>query len=99
MKILPIEPSALASFCEANGIRRLSLFGSELHGTARSDSDIDLLVEFDTERTPGLFRISEMEMQLSDMLGGKKVDLRTSEDLSRYFRQAVVQEAVEQYGR
>ena len=47
----------------------------------------------------GFLKVSEMEMQLSDMLGGKKVDLRTSEDLSRYFRQAVVQEAVEQYGR
>ena len=45
------------------------------------------------------FQRSLKEMQLSDMLGGKKVDLRTSEDLSRYFRQAVVQEAVEQYGR
>lgn len=56
MRILPTEPSALASFWEANGICRLSLFGSELHGTARSDSDIDLLVELEAERTPGLFK-------------------------------------------
>ena len=47
----------------------------------------------------GFLKVSEMEMQLSDMLGGKKVGLRTSKNLSRYFRQAVVQEAVEQYGR
>ena len=47
----------------------------------------------------GFLEVSEMEMQLSDMLGGKKVCLRTSKNLSRYFRQAVVQEAVEQYGR
>jgi predicted nucleotidyltransferase len=99
MKHLPIEPSKLAAFCEANGIRKLSLFGSQLHGTARPDSDIDLLVEFHPDRVPGLFKIAEMEFQLSNMLGGKKVDLRTPEDLSRYFRQAVIQEAAEQYAQ
>ena len=99
MKLLPIEPSKLAVFCEANGIRKLSLFGSQLHGTARPDSDIDLLVEFYPDRVPGLFKIAEMEFQLSNMLGGKKVDLRTPEDLSRYFRQAVIQEAAEQYAQ
>ena len=99
MKRLPIDPSELAAFCEANGIRKLSLFGSQLHGTARPDSDIDLLVEFYPGRVPGLFKISEMEFELSDMLGGKRVDLRTPEDLSRYFRQAVIQEAAEQYAQ
>ena len=99
MKRLPIEPSKLASFCEANGIRKLSLFGSQLHGKARPDSDVDLLVEFYPNQVPGLFKIAEMEFQLSDMLGGKKVDLRTPEDLSRYFRQTVIQEAAEQYAQ
>ena len=99
MKRLPIEPLKLSAFCEANGIRKLSLFGSQLHGTARPDSDIDLLVEFDPDRIPGLFKIAEMEFELSDMLGGKKVDLRTPEDLSRYFRKTVVQEAAVQYAQ
>lgn len=61
MKSLPIDPSRLAAFCEANGIRKLSLFGSQLHGTARPDSDIDLLVDFYPDRIPGLFKIAEME--------------------------------------
>ena len=99
MTRLPIEHSKLAAFCEANGIRRLSLFGSQLHGTAQPDSDIDLLVEFYPNRIPGLFKIAEMEFELSGMMGGKKVDLRTPEDLSRYFRQAVIQEAAEQYAQ
>lgn len=99
MKRLPIEPSTLATFCEANGIRKLSLFGSQLHGTARHDSDVDLLVEFYPDRIPGLFKIVEMEFELSNMLGGKRVDLRTPEDLSRYFRQTVIQEAAEQYAQ
>ncbi|MEN9764370.1 MAG: hypothetical protein RL397_325 [Pseudomonadota bacterium] len=99
MTRLPIEHSKLATFCEVNGIRKMSLFGSQLHGTARPDSDIDLLVEFYPDRIPGLFKIAEMEFELSDMLGGKKVDLRTPEDLSRYFRQTVIQEAAEQYAQ
>lgn len=99
MKRLPIAPSTLATFCEANGIRKLSLFGSQLHGTARHDSDVDLLVEFYPDRIPGLFKIVEMEFELSNMLGGKRVDLRTPEDLSRYFRQTVIQEAAEQYAQ
>ena len=61
MKVLPIEPLKLAEFCEANGIRRLSLFGSQLHGTAGPGSDIDLLVEFYPDRVPGLFTLAEME--------------------------------------
>jgi len=98
MKRLPIEPSKLASFCEANGIRKLSLFGSQLHDTARPDSDIDLLVEFYPDRTPGLFALAGMELELSSMLGGKKIDLRTPLCLSHYFRDQVVDEAAELYG-
>jgi predicted nucleotidyltransferase len=56
MKLPPIEPSKLAAFCEANGIRKLSLFGSQLHETARPDSDTDLLAEFHPDRVPSSFR-------------------------------------------
>ena len=77
MKRLPIEPSKLAAFCEANGIRKLSLFGSHLHGTARPDSDIDLLVEFYPDRIPGFFGIARMEHELSEMIEGRKIDLKT----------------------
>lgn len=99
MKRLPIEPSKLAAFCKANGICKLSLFGSQLHGTAREDSDIDLLVEFYPDRVPGLFALAEMEFVLSTLLDGKKVDLRTPGDLSRYFRESVMQEAAVQYAQ
>jgi predicted nucleotidyltransferase len=96
---LNLDPAALRRFCEAHHIRRLSLFGSQLKGTARSDSDIDLLVEFDPAHIPGLLAMAGMEMELSDMLGGKQVDLRTAGDLSRYFRDEVVQTAEVQYAR
>lgn len=94
---LPIDDDALADFCGRHGIRKLSLFGSVLKGTARPDSDIDLLVEFEEGRKPGLIAFAAMEDELSDLLGGRKADLRTAEDLSRYFRDEVVGAAEEQY--
>lgn len=95
---LNIDEKELARFCEANHIRRLSLFGSQLKGTAGADSDIDLLVEFDPDHIPGLFGIAEMEFELTELLG-RKVDLRTAGDLSRYSRDEVVRAAELQYGR
>ncbi len=91
-----LDEAALTTFCERNGIRRLSLFGSRLKGTAREDSDVDLLVEFFPESVPGLFGIVRMENTLSEMLGAK-VDLRTAGDLSRFFRDEVVATAEPQY--
>jgi hypothetical protein len=86
----------LAEICQRYGIRRLSLFGSALRGTDRPDSDIDLLVEFDTGRTPGLLGLAEIELALSNLIA-RKVDLRTPEDLSRHFRDYVRRTAEVQY--
>jgi len=82
----------LAEFCKRNHIRRLSLFGSAVTGELRPDSDIDILVEFEEGQTPGMFTIVRMEMELSEALG-RKVDLRTPGDLSRYFRDEVIRNA------
>jgi uncharacterized protein len=94
---LNLDEATVTRFCEAHHIRRLALFGSQLKGTARPDSDIDLLVEFDPAHIPGLLGIAAMEIELSDLLGGRKVDLRTPGDLSRYFRDDVVKTAEVQY--
>jgi len=91
------DRSALAALCRKRGIRRLSLFGSTLKGSARADSDIDLLVEFEPEAKPGLLAMAAIEIELSPLLGGRKVDLRTAGDLSRYFRDEVVRTAEVQY--
>lgn len=95
--LLPIEPEALRAFCRKHHIRRLSVFGSVLRGTERSDSDIDLLVDFETGHVPGLLAFASMEIELSEMMGGRKVDLRTANDLSRYFRDEVVRTARVEY--
>ncbi|MFP4579823.1 MAG: nucleotidyltransferase family protein [Candidatus Sumerlaeia bacterium] len=91
-----IPREQLAAFCRRNHIRRLSLFGSILRGDFSPDSDVDFLVEFEPGKTPGLIGIASMEIELSEMLG-RKADLRTPEDLSRYFREEVIREAELQY--
>lgn len=91
------DDNALASVCRQRHIRRLALFGSTLRGTSRPDSDVDLLVEFEPQAKPGLLTLAAIENELSGLLGGRKVDLRTAQDLSRYFRDEVVQIAEVQY--
>ena len=84
-------------FCRQHHIRRLSLFGSVLTPAFRPDSDIDVLVEFEPGHVPGFFGISALEDELAPLFGGRKVDLRTPQDLSRYFRDQVVATAEVQY--
>ena len=87
----------LADLCQRWHVKRLSLFGSRLKGLERPDSDVDLLVEFEPGETPGLMGMAQLEMDLADLTGGLKVDLRTAGDLSRYFRDEVVRTALPQY--
>jgi predicted nucleotidyltransferase len=89
----------IAEFCRRCHIRRLSLFGSVLREDFRPDSDVDILVEFEPGHEPGFFGLARMERELSELLGGRKVDLRTPEDLSRYFRDEVLAVAEVRYAQ
>lgn len=89
----------LAAFCRAHGIRRLSVFGSALRKDFGPESDVDVLVEFERDRIPGLLGVAGMEIELFAMFGNRKIDSRTAEDLSHYFRQEVVDTAEVQYAR
>ena len=91
------DPGALASLCRRYGIHKLSLFGSTLKGNARPDSDVDLLVEFEPEARPNLLTMAQIESELAPLLNGRRVDLRTARELSRYFRDEVVRTAEVQY--
>ncbi len=93
---IDVPRKKIAEFCKRNHIRRLSFFGSVLRGDFGADSDIDLLVEFDPDHIPGLIRLAGMEIELTQILG-RKVDIRTAQDLSRYFRQEVLNSAEVQY--
>ena len=92
---LELPKDKIAEFCRRHHIRKLAVFGSALREDFRPDSDLDLLVEFDPEHTPGLAFFG-MEQELSEMLG-RKVDLNTPQFLSPYFRDRVLAEAEVQY--
>ena len=85
----------IAEFCHKHHIKKLAIFGSVLRSDFRDDSDIDVLVEFEPGKVPGLEFFS-MQDELSEILG-RKVDLNTPQCLSRYFRAKVLQEAEVQY--
>jgi hypothetical protein len=91
-----IPKDLMAEFCRKHHIWKLSVFGSYLRDDFRPDSDIDFLVEFEPGHIPGLIRFAGMEIELSEILG-RKVDLRTAQDLSRYFRDEVLAQAEVQY--
>ncbi len=90
---------AIAAFCGERGIRWLAIFGSALREDFGPQSDIDVLVEFEPDRIPGLLGVAEMELELSGLFSGRKVDLRTPEDLSPYFRQDALDTAEVQYAK
>ena len=82
--------AALPTLPHRELVKRISLFGSYLHGKATPESDVDLLVEL-TEPV-GLFDFVSMQFHLERSLG-RRVDLLTPEALSKYFRQKVLEEA------
>lgn len=98
MRALDLPSEVLSSFCTRHHIARLALFGSVLKGQAGPSSDVDLLVEFEPGREPGLIALSGMEAELSQLVG-RDVDLRTAADLSRYFRADVLRQAEVQFAR
>ncbi len=86
----------IRQFCMKYHIRKLPLFGSVLRDDFTPTSDIDVLVEFEPGEKIGLFKMAHMESELSDLMG-RKVDLRTPQDLSRYFRQKILENAEVRY--
>jgi uncharacterized protein len=90
-----VDPERLAEFCRQNGVRRLAVFGSALRDDFGPASDVDVLIEFEPGRTPGL-RFFWMQEELSRLFD-RTVDLHTPASLSRHFRSQVLAEAEDQY--
>ncbi|MFQ5912401.1 MAG: nucleotidyltransferase family protein [Nitrospinota bacterium] len=93
---IEIPGQKIAQFCRRHRIRKLSLFGSVLREDFQPDSDVDVLVEFEPDAKVGLITFAGIERELSELLG-RKVDMRTPLELSRYFRDEVLSEAAELY--
>ncbi len=91
-----IPNSVLTAFCRRRRIRKLSLFGSVLRDDFGPQSDVDVLVEFEPDARVGYFELADMEGELSELLG-RKADIRTPAELSRYFRDEVLATAETQY--
>lgn len=93
---IQIPCQALAAFCQRHCIRRLAMFGSILRDDFSPESDVDVLVVFDPSARVGLFRLMNIQSQLSKLLG-RNVDLNTPGFLSDRFRDEVLREAEDQY--
>lgn len=89
---IPIDRDALATFCRRHHIARLALFGSVLRPDFRPDSDIDVLVEFQHGHVPGL-QFMSIEQELSQLLGGRRIDMVTPKFLNPRIRNQVLSTA------
>lgn len=93
---LHVDKASIAEFCQRHHLRRLAFFGSVLRDDFTENSDVDVLVEYSPEHVPGFIALAGMEEELSNILG-RKADIRSAADLSRYFREEVIREALVQY--
>lgn len=96
-KNIEVPRDRVAEFCSRHHLRKLSLFGSVLRDDFGPDSDVDVLVEFEPEHTPGFFGLFAMERELGEILGGRQVEINTARSLSPYFRDEVLAQAEVQY--
>jgi uncharacterized protein len=94
MNVMRIEvpKEKFVEFCRTRHIRWIACFGSVLRDDFRSDSDVDVLVEFAPGRTPG-WEILDIEEDLSELLGGRKVDIVNPRYLNRRLKERVLAEA------
>ncbi len=90
-----VTTDGIVALCEKYHIARLSLFGSVIRDDFNRDSDVDVLVEFESGKTPGL-RFFTIQDELTQLFG-RRVELNTPESLSIYFRNKVEAEAVPLY--
>jgi predicted nucleotidyltransferase len=92
---IAIDRCQIIEFCLRHHVRRLALFGLVLRDDFGPDSDVDVLVEFEPGHVPG-FAFFDLQEELAGILG-RRVDLHTPASLSRYFRERVLSEALDQY--
>jgi predicted nucleotidyltransferase len=95
---IKISKAWLENFCIEHHITKMSLFGSVISDHFTLTSDVDVLVEFDPRHIPSLFSFVEMRDLLSEHFG-REVDLKTPEDISKLFRNEVIEQSYLIYGK
>lgn len=93
---IAVSQEALADLCRRHRIRRMSFFGSVVRDDFGPDSDVDVLVEFEPGTIVG-FRIFDIESELSQLLGGRKVDLVNPKYFNPRLRDRILASAEVQY--
>lgn len=83
----------IKKFCRDHHVVKFSLFGSVLTDHFNKKSDIDVLIEFHPDHIPSFFSLADMQFELEDFFH-RSVDLRTPNDLSVYFRENVISNAL-----
>lgn len=82
----------------AQGVTRLALFGSTVRNEARSDSDVDVLVDYDKSKVRSLLDIAGIQILLRDLLG-RDVEIAERERLKPFLKDNILAEAVEVFPR
>jgi predicted nucleotidyltransferase len=96
---IEVPHEQIAEFCRKWGIRKLSFFGSVVRDDFTDASDVDVLVEFFEERTPGWEFYADIPDDFASIVGGeRKIDMFTSAELSPTIKSLVLAEAIEAYG-
>jgi len=93
-----IPSDRIADICRRHHIRKLSLFGSVLRDDFRPESDVDVLVVYEPGVPVG-FRIFDIEAELSDIFGGRRIDLINEKYLNPRLRKRILDEARVQYAQ
>jgi len=93
VKNIEIPTDKISTLCQQWPICKLSLFGSVLRDDFTSTSDIDVLVEFETNFTPGFLKLHQIQEELSDLLGKRAIDLVTPKFINHRMRDRVLAEA------
>lgn len=91
---IKVSLAKIKKFCRSHHIVKLSLFGSVLTDRFNKKSDVDVLVEFDSAHIPSFFTLADMQFELESMFN-RRVDLRTPNDLSIYFRDEVISNSLQ----
>ncbi|MCX6617343.1 MAG: nucleotidyltransferase family protein [Acidobacteria bacterium] len=89
---IELPEGEVAEICRRYQVKELAVFGSAARGEMRSDSDIDLLVDFLPEARPGLLGLSAMMREFSALLD-RHVDLAVKPALKPLIRPEVLSEA------
>ena len=77
---IDIPEDEIAAFCRRHHIRRMALFGSVLRDDFTPESDVDVLVEFESDARIGYIGLAGLEIELHQILG-RKADLYTFEGI------------------